>query len=130
MQAGTAQRVIESGIFDKNPLEAVEFANSLDSIKAKRSALSSAYARLAGGVNGHDPNITATELNAMEDGWQRDFALNGFAHGLVRKDPDAAIQWASSISNEGFRKVVTKNITKRINAEVSPRPIPPEVSQD
>ncbi len=130
LQAGTAQRVIESGIFDKNPLEAVEFANSLDSIKAKRSALSSAYARLAGGVNGHDPNITATELNAMEDGWQRDFALNGFAHGLVRKDPDAAIQWASSISNEGFRKVVTKNITKRINAEVSPRPIPPEVSQD
>ncbi|MEK9784293.1 MAG: hypothetical protein VW312_06575, partial [Opitutales bacterium] len=90
LQAGTAQRVIESGIFDKNPLEAVEFANSLDSTKAKRSALSSAYARLAGGVNGHDPNITASELNAMEDGWQRDFALNGFAHGLVRKDPEAA----------------------------------------
>ena len=121
LQAGTAQRVIESGVFDKNPLEAVEFANSLDSTKAKRSALSSAYARLAGGVNGHDPNITASELNAMEDGPERDFALNGFAHGLVRKDPEAAIQWASSISNEGFRKVVTKNITKRINAEVLPR---------
>lgn len=121
LQAGTAQRVIESGVFDKNPLEAVEFANSLESTKAKRSALSSAYARLAGGVNGHDPNITATELNAMEDGWQRDFALNGFAHGLVRKDPEAAIQWANSISNEGFRKVVTKNVTKRINAEVLPR---------
>ena len=121
LQAGTAQRVIESGVFDKNPLEAVEFANSLESTKAKRSALSSAYARLAGGVNGHDPNITATELNAMEDGWQRDFALNGFAHGLVHRDPEAAIQWANSISNEGFRKVVTKNVTKRINAEVLPR---------
>ena len=121
LQAGTAQRVIESGVFDKNPLEAVEFANSLESTKAKRSALSSAYARLAGGVNGHDPNITATKLNAMQDGWQRDFALNGFAHGLVRRDPDAAIQWANSISNEGFREVVTKNITKRINAEVLPR---------
>ena len=121
LQAGTAQRVIESGVFDNNPLEAVEFANSLESTKAKRSALSSAYARLAGGVNGHDPNITATELNAMQDGWQRDFALNGFAHGLVRRDPDAAIQWANSISNEGFREVVTKNITKRINAEVLPR---------
>ena len=130
LQAGTAQRVIESGVFDKNPLEAVEFANSLDSTKAKRSALSSAYARLAGGVNGHDPNITATELNAMEDGWQRDFALNGFAHGLVRKDPEAAIQWASSISNEGFRKVVTKNINKRINAEVLPRLNSQEVGQD
>ena len=130
LQAGTAQRVIESGVFDQNPLEAVEFANSLDSTKAKRSALSSAYARLAGGVNGHDPNITATELNAMEDGWQRDFALNGFAHGLVRRDPDAAIQWANSISNEGFRKVVTKNITKRINAEVLPRLNSLEVKKD
>jgi hypothetical protein len=130
LQAGTAQRVIESGVFDKNPLEAVEFANSLDSTKAKRSALSSAYARLAGGVNGHDPNITASELNAMEDGWQRDFALNGFAHGLVRKDPEAAIQWASSISNEGFRKVVTKNITKRINAEVLPRLSSQEAGQN
>jgi len=121
LQAGTAQRVIESGVFDKNPLEAVEFANSLESTKAKRSALSSAYARLAGGVNGHDPNITAAELNKMENGWQRDFALNGFAHGLVHRDPEAAIQWANSISNEGFRKVVTKNVTKRINAEVLPR---------
>ncbi len=130
LQAGTAQRVIESGVFDNNPLEAVEFANSLDSAKAKRSALSSAYARLAGGVNGHDPNITAAELNAMEDGWQRDFALNGFAHGLVRRDPDAAIQWANSISNEGFRKVVTNNITKRINAEVLPRLNSQEVKKD
>jgi hypothetical protein len=130
LQAGTAQRVIESGAFDQNPLEAVEFANSLDSTKAKRSALSSAYARLAGGVNGHDPNITASELNAMEDGPERDFALNGFAHGLVRKDPEAAIQWASSISNEGFRNVVTKNINKRINAEVLPKKSPQEFTQD
>ena len=130
LQAGTAQRVIESGVFDKNPLEAVEFANSLDSTKAKRSALSSAYARLAGGVNGHDPNITATELNAMEDGPERDFALNGFAHGLVRKDPEAAIQWANSISNEGFRKVVTENINKRINAEVLPRLTSQEADQN
>jgi hypothetical protein len=130
LQAGTAQRVIESGAFDQNPLEAVEFANSLDSTKAKRSALSSAYARLAGGVNGHDPNFTASELNAMEDGPERDFALNGFAHGLVRKDPEAAIQWASSISNEGFRNVVTKNINKRINAEVLSKKSPQEVTQD
>ena len=130
LQAGTAQRVIESGVFDKNPLEAVEFANSLESTKAKRSALSSAYARLAVGVNGHDPNVTATELNAMKDGWQRDFALNGFAHGLVLQDPDAAIEWANSISNEGFREVVTKNITKRINAEVLPDQNPPVTDKE
>ena len=83
---------------------------------------------MAGGVNGHDPNITATELNAMEDGWQRDFALNGFAHVFVGSG--GSIQWASSISNEGFRKVVTKNITKRIKAEVLPRLNSPEASQN
>ena len=66
----------------------------------------------------------------MQDGWQRDFALNGFAHGLVRRDPDAAIQWANSISNQGFREVVTKNITKRINAEVLPRLNAQGVNQD
>lgn len=118
LQAGTAQRVIESGVFDENPLEAVEFANSLESKKAKRSALSSAYARLAAGKNGHDPNLTAAELNAMENSMERDFALNGFAHGLVRNDPEGALEWANSISNENFRKVIVKNITKRINKEL------------
>ena len=121
LQAATAQRVIESGAFDEEPLEAVKFANSLTSDKAKRSGISSAYARLASGVNGHNPNLTAQELNAMEDGADRDFALNGFAHGLVHSDPKAALQWANSISNENFRKVVTKNISKRIKVELPNR---------
>ncbi len=117
LEAATAQRVIESGAFDEEPLEAVEFANSLASDKAKRTGLSSAYARLASGMSGHDPNLTAQELNAMQNGFDRDFALNGFAHGLVHSDPDAALQWANSISNDNFRKVVTKNISKRIKLE-------------
>ena len=117
LQAATAQRVIESGAFDEEPLEAVKFANSLTSDKAKRSGISSAYARLASGVNGHNPNLTAQELNTMQDGVERDFALNGFAHGLVHSDPERALQWANSISNENFRKVVTKNISKRIKLE-------------
>ena len=117
LQAATAQRVIESGAFDEEPLEAVEFVNSLASDKAKRTGLSSAYARLASGMNGHNPNLTAQELNAMANGTDRDFALNGFAHGLVHSDPDAALQWANSISNDNFRKVVTKNISKRIKLE-------------
>ena len=117
LQAATVQRVIESGAFDEDPLEAVEFAHSLSSDKAKRTGLSSAYARLASGMNGHDPNLTAQELNAMQNGFDRDFALNGFAHGLVHSDPDAALQWANSISNDNFRKVVTKNISKRIKLE-------------
>ena len=118
LEAATAQRVIESGAFDEEPLEAVKFANSLTSDKAKRSGISSAYARLASGVNGHNPNLTAQELNTMQDGVERDFALNGFAHGLVHSDPERALQWANSISNENFRKVVTKNISKRIKVEL------------
>ena len=118
LETATAQRVIESGAFDEEPLEAVEFANSLTSDKAKRSGLSAAYARLASGVNGHNPKLTAQELNIMQDGVERDFALNGFAHGLVHSDPERALQWANSISNENFRKVVTKNISKRIKVEL------------
>ena len=118
LQAATAQRVIESGAFDERPLDAVEFAHSLSSEKAQRTALSSAYARLANGVNGHNPHHTALELNAMDAGPERDFALNGFAHGLVHQDPEAALEWANEISNEGFRKVVTQNISKRIKKEL------------
>ena len=118
LQAATAQRVIESGAFDGEPLEAVKFANSLSFENAKRSGLSSAYARLAGGVNGHNPDLTAKELNNMQNGMDRDSALNGFAHGLVHSDPERALQWANSISNENFRKIVTKNISKRIKVEL------------
>jgi len=61
----------------------------------------------------------------MQDGIERDFALNGFAHGLVHSDPKAALQWANSISNENFRKVVTKNISKRIKVELpNPKELP------
>lgn len=122
LQAATVQRVIESGAFDDEPLDAVKFSHSLTNEKAKRTGLSSAYARLASGVNGHDPNLTAQELNAMKDGMDRDFALNGFAHGLVHSDPEAALKWADSIGNASFRRVVVENISKRIKVELNPRP--------
>ena len=117
LQAAAAGKVIESGTFDKDPLAAAEFAWSLEKDQPRRTALSAAYAKLAGGVNGHDPNLTATQLIEMDKGHDRDFALNGFAHGLVHKDPDAALEWANEISNENFRKVVTKNISRRIQKE-------------
>jgi len=118
LQAAAAGKVIESGTFDKDPITATEFAWSLDEGQPRRTALSAAYARLAGGVNGHDPSVTATQLVEMNKGADRDFALNGFAHGLVHKDPDAALEWANEISDDNFRKVVTKNISKRIKKEI------------
>jgi hypothetical protein len=117
LQAAAAGKVIESGTFDKDPLAATEFALSLEKDQPRRTALSAAYARLASGVNGHDPSVTAVQLDEMDKGADRDFALNGFAHGLVHKDPDAALEWANEISNENFRKVVTKNISRRIQKE-------------
>ena len=117
LQAAAAGKVIESGTFDKDPLAAAEFAWSLEKDQPRRTALSAAYAKLAGGVNGHDPNLTANQLIEMDKGADRDFALNGFAHGLVHKDPEAALEWANEISDEGFRKVVTKNISRRIKKE-------------
>ena len=118
MQGEAAGKVIESGTFDKDPASAAEFAMSLKEAEARRPALSAAYARLAGGVNGHDPNLTANQLIEMDKGHDRDFALNGFAHGLVRKDPEGALEWANEISNENFRKIVVKNISRRINKEL------------
>jgi hypothetical protein len=117
IQGEAAGKVIESGTFDKDPASAAEFAMSLKEAEARRPALSAAYARLAGGVNGHDPNLTANQLIEMDKGHDRDFALNGFAHGLVRKDPEGALEWAKEISNENFRKIVMKNISRRIKKE-------------
>jgi hypothetical protein len=53
-------------------------------------------------------------LNSLENARDRDFAINGLAHGLAGKDPKGALKWANSISNEGFRKVVVENVTRRI----------------
>ena len=117
LQAAAVQRVIESGTFDENPTDAAEFAWSLEKDQPRRTALSAAYARLANDKKGHDPFVTAAQLNEMNKGADRDFALNGFAHGLVHQDPEAALEWAREISNEGFRKVVVENISRRIKKE-------------
>ncbi|MEM9480117.1 MAG: hypothetical protein AAGA58_10740 [Verrucomicrobiota bacterium] len=115
VQAGAVQRVIESGAFDKNFAEAVEFAWSLEDPMSRRSALSATYAKLASGINGHDPNVTAESLIVMDHGPDRDSAINGFAHGLVNSDPEAALRWANDVSSESFRNVVVENISRRIN---------------
>ncbi len=117
IQAAAVQRVIESGAFDDDPSSAVSYAWSLEMDQSRRVALSAAYARLAAGTDGHDPNVTASELMEMNHGLDRDFAINGFAHGLVRSDPGAALEWANAIDNENFRQVVVGNISKRINRQ-------------
>lgn len=107
-------KLIEGGAFDQAPFEAVDMALSQSHPQTRGPVLSAAFGRLGGGVGGVEYQAAVTRLNSLNKGRDRDFAINGLAHGLVGKDPDTALEWANSISNEGFRKVVVENVTQRI----------------
>ena len=109
-------KFIEGGGFDKAPLDAVKMALSQSDPQARGSVMSAAFGRLGGGVGNTQIKNAVDKLNSLENGRDRDFAINGLAHGLVGRDPQSALKWANSVSNEGFRKVVVENVTRRINA--------------
>ena len=107
-------KLIEQGAFDGSPFEAVDMALSQSNPQTRGPVMSAAFGRLGGGVSGVKYNDAVSRLNSLENGRDRDFAINGLAHGLAGRDPDGALRWAKSISNEGFRKVVVQNVTRRI----------------
>ena len=109
-------KLIEGGAFDQAPFEAVDMALAQSHPQTRSPVLSAAFGRLGGGVGGVEYQAAVNRLNTLDQGRDRDFAINGLAHGLVGRDPDAALKWANSISNEGFRKVVVKNVSRRINS--------------
>jgi len=109
-------KYIEGGGFDKSPLDAVKMALSQSDPQARGTVMSAAFGRLGGGVGHTQTNVAVDQLNSLENGRDRDFAINGLAHGLAGRDPQSALKWANSVSNEGFRKVVVENVTRRINA--------------
>lgn len=92
VQSAAIQRIIETGAFKDDPFEAVDVALSLDNSKSRQTALSAAFGQLGGGAGGVDPNSVAAQLNQMPPGRDRDFAINGFAHGLVGESPQSALQ--------------------------------------
>ena len=92
----------------------MKIALSQSDPQARGTVMSAAFGRLGGGVGGIQVNEAVRQLNSLENGRDRDFAINGLAHGLAGRDPNAALRWANSISNEGFRKVVVENVTRRI----------------
>ncbi len=106
---------IQTGKFDKSPFDAVDLALSQSNPNVRGSALSAAFGRLGGGVGGVKVEAVGKRLNSLANERDRDFAINGLAHGLVSSDPEAALKWANSISDEGFRKAVVENVTRRIN---------------
>ena len=108
-------KLIEAGAFDQAPFQAVDMALAQSHPQTRGPVLSAAFGRLGGGVGGVEYQAAVNRLNTLDQGRDRDFAINGLAHGLVGRDPDTALKWASSISNEGFRKVVVENVSRRIN---------------
>lgn len=116
MKGSLIQSFIERGGFDAAPFQAVDMALAVPEDQARGPAVSAAFGRLGGGVGGVEIVDAVNRLNAIPQGRDRDFAINGLAHGLVGRDPDSALKWANSISNEGFRNVVVKNVTRRIEA--------------
>ena len=110
-------KLIESGEFDSAPFEAVDLALKQNDPKSRGAALSAAFGRLGGGVGGVTLKAVVERLESLSQARDKDFAMNGLAHGLVSKDPEAALQWANSISEEGFRKGVVENVTRRIKAQ-------------
>jgi len=109
-------KLIESGRFDSAPFEAVDLALKVNNPRARGAALSAAFGRLGGGVGGVKLDAVVARMEALTETRDKDFAKNGLAHGLVSKDPEAALKWANSISEEGFRKTVVEHVTRRIEA--------------
>ena len=107
------QKLIEQGSFDSAPFKAVDMALSLPDPQSRAPAISAAFARAVGSDNA----TTMNRLNALPEGRDRDFAINGLAHGLVGSDPRGALKWAQSISEESFRNLVIGNINRRISAK-------------
>lgn len=111
------QNFIERGGFNQAPFQAVDMALAVPEPQARGPAVSAAFGKLGGGVNGIEIADAVNRLNAIPVGRDRDFAINGLAHGLVGRDPKGALKWANSISNEGFRKLVVRNVSQRIEAQ-------------
>ncbi|MEO1835829.1 MAG: hypothetical protein ABGZ49_10095, partial [Akkermansiaceae bacterium] len=112
-----ATKLIQSGRFDSAPFDAVDLALKQKNPEGRGSALSAAFGRLGGGVGGVKIEAVEKRVNSMSNSRDKDHAINGLAHGLVSKDPEAALKWANSISDEGFRKIVVRNVSRRIKPQ-------------
>ncbi len=122
IKSSAVQRIIEADIFKDAPFNAVDWAFSLEDPKSRQNAISAAFGKLSARSSGVNPAEVANQLNEMPAGRDRDFAINGFAHGLVGTAPKDALTWAATISDEGFRAVVTENVSRRIEAQEKKQP--------
>ena len=125
-----ATKLIQSGKFDSTPFDAVDFALKVRNLDGRRSALSAAFGRLGGGVGGAKIEAVEERMNSIGNSVNKDSAINGLAHGLVSKDPERALKWANSIKDEGFRKIVVRNVSRRIKSQPANSKKPPQKSME
>ena len=85
-------KIIQSGKYDASPFDAVKLALSQSDPNVRGSALSAAFGRLGGGVGGAKYDEVVKRVNSLSNERDRDFAINGLAHGLLGSDPDNALK--------------------------------------
>lgn len=105
---------IESGKYDATPFKAVDVALSQQHRETRNPSLSTAFGRLGAGVGGAKLEDVIARIESIKNPRDRDSALNGLAHGLVNKNPEAALKWANQIGDKKFRESVVAKVSQRI----------------
>ena len=105
---------IASGKYDATPFKAVELALAQQSRETRSPSLSTAFGRLGAGVGGAKLEGVIARIESIKNPRDRDSALNGLAHGLVNKNPEAALKWANQIGDKKFRENVVAKVSQRI----------------
>lgn len=77
---------------------------------ATEENLSSRYQTIVSGWANRDLNAAGEWLNAQPASPAQDGARSGFAMQVARRDPESAMEWAKSVSDEGRRFGAIRNV--------------------
>ncbi len=106
--AEAARRVAQQ-IAQQDPAKAITWANQLPQGDERVSAIASAVGEWAE----NDPNAAGNWLNNnVTAGPDGDRIISSYARNIADQDPAAAVQWAGSISDEGYRTRATVELAR------------------
>ena len=113
MKGSAAGRIIEQW-GSENAITSLHWALMIEDEGARGGAVSAAFAKWAAGVGGGHPELGAEMLDNLENERDRDYALNGYAHGLVAKDPEFALELAGSIRLDYLRDAAIDRLQDQV----------------